>query len=86
MFIFNIKNIREERNITIYQLSKKTGISRTYLVELENSKKINPTLATLNKIASVLEVNVKDLFYTTLDIKFLKEKMYEKIETNRNKI
>ncbi len=86
MFIFNIKNIREERNITIYQLSKKTGISRTYLVELENNKKINPTLATLNKIASVLEVNVKDLFYTTLDIKFLKEKMYEKIETNRNKI
>lgn len=86
MFIFNIKNIREERNITIYQLSKKTGISRTYLVELENNKKINPTLATLNKIASVLEVNVKDLFYTTLDIKSLKEKMYKKIETNRNKI
>lgn len=62
MIVFKIKNIRESKNITIYQLSKSTNISRTYLRMLENNKKSNPTLQTLCKIAVALNVNVKDLF------------------------
>lgn len=62
MIVFKIKEIRENRHITLYSLSKNTGISRTYLRELENNKKDNPTIKTLCKIANFLEVNIKDLF------------------------
>lgn len=67
MIVFKIKEIRETKNITLYYLSKNTGISRTYLRALENNKKSNPTIQTLYKIALVLDVNVKDLFYSEFD-------------------
>lgn len=62
MVVFKIKGIRESQEITIYKLSQETGISRAYLRALENNKKCNPTLQILCKIASALDVNVKDLF------------------------
>lgn len=80
MLIFNIKNIRLNKNITLYKLSKMTGLSRTYLRNIENNIDTNPTVSVLEKIASVLEVNIKDLFYSELDIECLKKQMYEKID------
>lgn len=67
MIVFKIKEIRENKNVTLYYLSKNTGISRTYLRALENNKKSNPTLQTLYKIALVLNVNIKDLFFSEFD-------------------
>lgn len=80
MFVFVIKNIRLKKSLTIYQLSKMTNISRTYLVELENNKKFNPSLKTMYKIANALEVKVDDLFYSELDIDSLKEEMYRRMD------
>ena len=80
MFVFVIKNIRLKKSLTIYQLSKMTNIARTYLVELENNKKFNPSLKTMYKIANALEVKVDDLFYSELDIDNLKEEMYRRID------
>lgn len=80
MIIFRIKEIRKNKNITAYQLSKKVGITRAYLSELENGKRLNPTLRILSDIAEALEVNIKDLFYTELDIDDLKEEMYRRID------
>lgn len=57
-----------------------TNIARTYLVELENNKKFNPSLKTMYKIANALEVKVDDLFYSELDIENLKEEMYRRID------
>ena len=62
MIVFNIRKIRESKNITAYKLAKETNLSLSYLTELENNKKINPTLQILCKIASALDVKVKDLF------------------------
>ena len=56
MFVFVIKEIRKKKNITVYNLSKTTGIARTYLLELENNKKFNPSLSVMYKIANALEV------------------------------
>ena len=67
MIVFKIKEIRENKNVTLYYLSKNTGISRTYLRDLENNKKSNPTIQALYKIALVLDVNLKDLFYSEFD-------------------
>lgn len=80
MFVFRIKEIRENKNITLYRLSKKTGISRSYLTDLENNKKTNPSLETAYKISLALDVGIRDLFYSTLDIEKLKKEMYKKID------
>ncbi len=80
MYIFAIKPLRKSRNISLYELSNLTGVSRTYLRNLENNKAFNPTLVILDKIAKALNVTIKDLFYYEHDIDELKEKMNAKIE------
>lgn len=80
MLIFAIKPIRKNKNLTLYELSKRTGISRTYLRNLENNKSFNPTLFILEKIAEVLEVPIKNLFYSTDEIEKLKEEMYIRMD------
>ena len=79
MLVFVIKKIRIEKNITLYGLSKRTGISRTYLRSLENNKKSNPTMKTLSAIANVLNVNIKDLFYSEIEIDNLRKEMNKRI-------
>lgn len=80
MIVFRIKQIRESKNVTAYRLAKDVKISRSYLSELENNKKMNVSLQVLVDIADYLNVNVKDLFYTTFDINSLKQKMYRRID------
>lgn len=80
MFVFVIKNIRLQKKISISKLSQITNISRTYIRDLENNKKLNPTLAVLYSIALALNVNIKDLFYTKFDIDILKQEMYKRID------
>ena len=79
MFIFVIKNIRESKNISLKELSEETGVSKSYLFELENNKRLNVTLDKLYKISTVLDVNVKDLFYTSLDIENLRKELHNRI-------
>ena len=80
MIVFAIKSIRVKKNVNLYQLSKHTGLTRSYLRDLENNKKHNPTLNTLEKIAKSLEVKVKDLFYERAEINSLKQKLNEYVE------
>lgn len=80
MFVFVIRNVRKKKNLSLYRLMKITGLSYSYLSELENNKVFNPTLATMYKIATALEVKVDDLFYSELDIDNLKEEMYRRID------
>lgn len=80
MFVFRIKEIREKKNITLYRLSKETGISRSYLTDLENNKKTNPSLETAYRISLALDVSIRDLFYSTLDIDKLRNEMHKRIE------
>ena len=82
MIVFRIKEIRMNKGITAYSLSKDANISRSFLSELENNKRTNVSLQLLLKIANILEVNVKDLFYTKCDIDYLKEEMYKSIADN----
>lgn len=80
MIVFAIKNIRVKKNITLYQLSKLTGLTRSYLRDLENNKKHNPTLNTLEKIAYALDVKVKDLFYERAELNELKQRLSKYID------
>lgn len=80
MLVFNIKNIRLSKGITLYQLSKNTNLSRTYLRNLENNIANNPSTQVLEKIANALNVNVKTLFYSELDIEELRKEMHKCID------
>ncbi len=80
MFVFIIKNVRESKNITLYRLMKLTGLSYSYLSELENNKVFNPSLKTMYTIANALNVKIDDLFYSELDLEKLREEMHNKIE------
>lgn len=80
MFVFVVKDIRKSKNISLNKLSEKTGISKSYLQELENNRKFNITLDKLYKIADVLNVNIKDLFYTALDIETLRKELHKRID------
>lgn len=80
MIVFNIRNIRKSKKISLRKLSDMTGISRAYLYDLESNRRFNPTLFILQKIAEVLEVDIKDLFYSLNELDNLKEEMYQKID------
>lgn len=80
MFVFVIKNVRKSKNITLYRLVKNTGLSYSYLSELENNKVYNPSLKTMYSIARALEVKVDDLFYSELDIETLRDEMHSRID------
>lgn len=80
MIVFNIKNIRKSKKISLRKLSDMTGISRAYLYDLENNRRFNPTIFILKKIAEELDVNIKDLFYSLDEIDNLKEEMYRRID------
>lgn len=80
MIIYAIRNLRKSKNITLDELSNKTSLSNSYLSKLENNKVTNCTINTLEKIANALEVNIKDLFYSKLDINELKIKLNETID------
>ena len=77
MFIFVIKKIRNVKDITLNNLCNKSNLSRSYLTKLENNHLNTCSLETLKKISDALEVNIKDLFYTTSDIEDLKQELNE---------
>lgn len=56
-----IKEIREIKEMTITELSAKSGISRQTIYKLE-SQKTNPSLDTIRKIASGLDEKPEKIF------------------------
>lgn len=56
-----LKEILEEKNMTLTDLAEKTGIEKGNLSAISNNKK-NPTMETLKKIADALGINLVELF------------------------
>ena len=59
--IENIRKLRIEKGISIIQLSNDSGISRSHLFYIESKKSV-PSLITLSKLASAMNVTMKDFF------------------------
>ena len=53
----NIKAIRKQKNITLQELARRSGLTKSYLSRIERSKKA-PPYSTVNRIAMALEVEV----------------------------
>ncbi len=59
-----LKEAREEARMSQEELSKKSGVSRTIISELENQKTEVITNITLEKLAIALGKKVTDIFFT----------------------
>ncbi|NLB87851.1 MAG: helix-turn-helix transcriptional regulator [Syntrophomonadaceae bacterium] len=57
----NLKNICDKRGITMYRISKDTGISQSYLSELVNGKASNPSIEVLIKLSDYLKIPLDSL-------------------------
>lgn len=58
---YRIRYLRQEKKMSIEDLSLEAGINRNYLGDLERGTR-NPTLIILNKIAKALEIDLSTLF------------------------
>ena len=61
MRVLNLKLIRKSKKISQLQLSKRSGISRSYICELENDLYINPGLDVVCKLCRALDVTPNEL-------------------------
>lgn len=56
-----IKRLRKQKKLKQGELARNSGISQTYLCELENGRKTNPSTDVLIRIANALNVNIAEL-------------------------
>ena len=59
-----IRNERVAAGLSLSKLSELTGLSKSYLVRLENDPGSNPSLEVLHRIADALDTTVADLVGT----------------------
>lgn len=64
----NISSIRKQRGYTLSELSERTGISKSYLSNIERNLKQNPSIHVMEKIAFVLKVDLKTLIKIASDV------------------
>lgn len=63
MYKNKLKYIREEKGITLLQLSKVSGVSVGYLCHLEKGSRNNPSLEVMEKISNALNKTVSEVFF-----------------------
>ena len=56
-----LKEKRKERNLTLAQLSDRTGISTTHIKDIENNIK-EPSISMMVRIAKALDLKIEDLY------------------------
>jgi transcriptional regulator with XRE-family HTH domain len=57
-----IRYYREEKNLTQFDIEKRTGLLRAYISRVENGHTI-PSIETIEKFARALEIPIYQLFY-----------------------
>ena len=59
--ILKLKELRNFKKLSISQVSYKSGITRSYLAELENGKYFNPSLNIICKLCKALQITPNEL-------------------------
>lgn len=68
MYQFVIKDIRKDKKITLNELSKKTGLSVSYLSEIENNKVKEPSFSCIAKICAALGEKIEKIYFASDEI------------------
>ncbi|MFQ9546424.1 MAG: helix-turn-helix domain-containing protein [Clostridium sp.] len=58
----NIRKIRLSKKFSMTKVSNLSGIPTSYISNIENGKRTNPSQETLEKLAKALDVNVVDFY------------------------
>lgn len=58
---FRLREVREGKGISRYQLSKLASVNESTLQMIENGENPNPTFKTMCKVADALKVKLDDL-------------------------
>ncbi|MGE7592978.1 helix-turn-helix domain-containing protein [Peribacillus frigoritolerans] len=61
MIGYRVKSLREERKMSISELSAKSGVAKSYISSLERNLQTNPTILVLEKISKILCIKVDAL-------------------------
>jgi XRE family transcriptional regulator of biofilm formation len=76
-----IKELRIKRGLSLTELSKIAGVSKSYLSFIERGKQKNPSIEVLEKLASALKVDVHSLLsgqsYKQSEISFLDKEVID---------
>lgn len=67
MIGYRVKSLREERKMSISELSTKSGVAKSYISSLERNLQTNPTILVLEKIARILCIKVDALLYDRVE-------------------
>ncbi|KIL49355.1 helix-turn-helix domain-containing protein [Jeotgalibacillus soli] len=62
-----IHKIRKKRGLTLSELADRANISKSYLSNIERNLKQNPSILVMEKIATVLDVELHTLLEITSD-------------------
>ena len=62
----NINHFRTQSGISLSELAERAGISKSYLSSIERNLKQNPSIQVIEKIALVLNVDLKTLLQVNL--------------------
>jgi len=91
----NVQKLRKAQGLSQRKLGEKAGFDYRYIGFIEQAR-VNPTLKTLGKVASALNLTVPDLFPSNKEIETNKkglpakvaerEKILSKIMKNLNKV
>lgn len=57
-----LHEIREEKGVSLRELAKLAGVSKTQINEIENGQS-DPTLKTMFLIAKALNMKIEDIFW-----------------------
>ena len=57
----NVKKLRASKGLSLEKVSRLADVSLNTIVKIENGVNQNPTIDTLSKIATALDVGVDDL-------------------------
>lgn len=77
MIGYRVKSLREERKMSISELSAKSGVAKSYISSLERNLQTNPTILVLEKIANILCIKVDALLLNEQADKVMDEEWIE---------
>lgn len=74
-----IKQLRQEKKLSISELAERAGVAKSYLSSIERNLQSNPSIQFIEKISEALDVSVNDILYdgTDMDIEDLDKEWLE---------
>ena len=64
MYRNKIKQIREEKGLTMKKLSEISNVSAGYICHLENGTRTHPSIEVMEKIAKALNKTIFEIFFS----------------------